>query len=55
MKNTKLKGLLKESVIKENEKIKKSKKLVERILQKYNVDPMDIANIFKVFEEHIKK
>jgi len=55
MKKIKLKGLLKESVIKENEDFKKTKKLVERILQKYNVEPIDIANIFKVLEHHVKK
>lgn len=54
MKKIKLKGLLKEEVIAKNEDFKKTKRLVERILQKYNVDPIDIANIFKILERYIK-
>jgi len=55
MKKIKLKGLLKEEVINKNEDFKKTKRLVERILQKYNVEPIDIANIFRVLEQHVKK
>lgn len=51
MKRIKLKALLKED---KSSDYGKTKTQIRRILQKYNVDPIDLNNIFSLLEKHLK-
>lgn len=52
MKKIKLKSLLKEST--SSDEYGKTKEQIRRILRKYNVDPVDLNNIFHLLEKHLK-